>query len=321
MTGTRRCFLTAIATAWAASRLAEAKTRRRWNPKLGVLGRFTDLNIDFIKQEGFRSVALWAEPKTSLDAAAITDERVEHVKQSVRGAGLSLSAVSTIQNHVAPDLTVRNTANTYFTKVIELAGKLGAPYVGTSSGTLPGKALSIQVDEIVRVYTEKYFPLCEKQGVRILWEPWAGGPNIATGPIGYEALFKAFGACPYVGLQYDPSHLVWQMMDPIQCARDFADKIFDVHLKDTEILWPVVRRGGIQPVNHNAWWRFRLPGLGSIDWVAFFTVLMEAGYEGAMNIEHEDELYGWPCKGDEFSEAYKTGFRMAHRYLRQFVPE
>ena len=112
-------------------------------------------------------------------------------------------------------------------------------YIGTQSGTMPGRPLQEQVDEIVRVYTEKYFPVCQKHNVRILWEPWAGGPNIATGPVAYEALFKAFGDSPYVGLQFDPSHLQWQMMDPVQCARDFADKIYDVHLKDVEILWPV----------------------------------------------------------------------------------
>ena len=72
----------------------------------------------------------------------------------------------------------------------------------------------------MRVYSEKYFPACQKHRVRILWEPYAGGPNVATGPVGYERLFKAFGNSPYVGLQYDPSHLVWQMMDPIQAARD-----------------------------------------------------------------------------------------------------
>src|SRR6185436_11002782 len=108
--------------------------------------------------------------------------------------------------------------------------------------------------------------------------------------------------------------------DPIQCARDFAGKIFDVHLKDTEIQWPVLRKTGIHPTNNARWWRFRLPGFGSIDWAAFFTVLMDAGYEGAMNIEHEDDLYGWPYRGDDFSEEYKAGFRLAHRYLRQFVP-
>jgi sugar phosphate isomerase/epimerase len=176
------------------------------------------------------------------------------------------------------------------------------------------------VEEIVRVYNEKYFALCQKHNVRILWEPYAGGPNIATGPVGYEALFKAFGNSSYIGLQYDPSHLVWQMMDPIQCARDFVDKIYDVHLKDTEILWPVLRKTGIHPLDKSKWWRFRLPGSGSINWAAFFTVLMEAGYQGAMNIEHEDSLYAPSYQGNNFGEGYKTGFRVAHTYLRQLVP-
>ena len=57
-----------------------------------------------------------------------------------------------------------------------------------------------------------------------------------------------------------------------------------------------------------------------IDWPAFFTVLMNAGYSGAMNIEHEDATYGDPNRGNEFSEEYKRGFRMANRYLRQYVP-
>jgi sugar phosphate isomerase/epimerase len=156
--------------------------------------------------------------------------------------------------------------------------------------------------------------------VKILWEPWAGGPNIATGPVGFEALFKAFGDSPWVGLQYDPSHLVWQMMDPIQCARDFANRIYAVHLKDAEIRRAVLRRVGINPPDNTPWWRFRLPGMGAVDWPAFFTVLMEAGFAGPMNIEHEDGFYGWPYAGDEFSTDYKAGFRVAHAYLRQFMP-
>ena len=149
-------------------------------------------------------------------------------------------------------------------KAIELAGKLGVPYIGTASGKDATKKLAQQVDEIVRVYNEKYFAACEKYKVRILWEPWPGGANIATSPVGYEALFKGFGNSPYVGLQYDPSHLVRQFMDPIQAARDFVDKIYDVHLKDTEIRWDVVRRWGTFPANRVNWWNYRLPGLGSL---------------------------------------------------------
>lgn len=78
------------------------------------------------------------------------------------------------------------------------------------------------------------------------------GPNVATGPVGYEMLFTPFGNSPHVGLQYDMSHLVRQFMDELQTARDFADKFYDVHLKDTEILRPVLRRAGIDPVTERS---------------------------------------------------------------------
>ena len=199
-----------------------------------------------------------------------------------------MSSLACDGNHIDPDPAAREKTNKYAASCIELCGKLGIPAIGGQSGTMRGRPLAEQVSEIVKVYTEKYFPLCEKNKVRVLWEPYAGGPNIATGPVGWEALFKAFGDSPHVGLQFDPSHLVWQFMDPVQAARDFADRIYDVHLKDTEILWHLVRKGGINPVNNQRWWRFRIPGQGSVDWKGFFAVLAEAGYTGSMNIENED---------------------------------
>src|SRR6185312_10975826 len=224
-------------------------------------------------------------------------------------------------NHIDADPERRARGNAYFVKAIELAGKLGVPYIGTASGKNTAKAFQEQVDEIVRVYNEKYFRVCEQNHVRILWEPYPGGPNIATSPVGFAALFKGFGDSPYVGLQYDPSHLVRQFMDPIQTARDFVDKIYDVHLKDTEILWPVLRAGGIDPVNKASWWRYRIPGMGSISWRDFFSVLQDAGYQGAMSVEQEDPLYGASNNpGPDFSEDFKMGFIMAKRYLSQYVP-
>jgi sugar phosphate isomerase/epimerase len=188
------------------------------------------------------------------------------------------------------------------------------------SGNMPGRPFQEQVDEIVRVYQEKYFALCQKHHVRMLWEPWPEGPNVATGPVGYEALFKAFGNSPYVGIQFDASHLVRQFMDPLTCMRDWVDKIYNIHLKDTEIFENVLKRVGINPPNKARWWRYRIPGYGSIRWPAVFTILMEAGYQGTMNIEHEDDLYGRQLPDGNFSEDYKTGFRMGLRYLRQYVP-
>ena len=106
----------------------------------------------------------------------------------------------------------------------------------------------------------------------------------------------------------------------MQAARDFADKIYDVHLKDTEILWHIVQRAGIEPVDHRRWWRFRVPGYGSVDWKGFFSVLAEVGYTGAMNIENEDQFYYPNYDKATFTEQFKRGFHVAHEFLKTLVP-
>src|SRR5204862_7921669 len=159
------------------------------------------------------------------------------IKYKVAKAGLIVSSLACDCNHIDPDPANSEKQNKYAASCIELAGKLGIPGIGGQRVTMRGRPLPEQVDEIVKVYNDKYFALCEKHKVRILWEPYAGGPNIATSPVGWEALFKAFPASAPIGLQFDPSHLVWQFMDPVQAARECADKIYDVHLKDTEIPW------------------------------------------------------------------------------------
>ncbi len=319
ITMTRRSLVGSLAL--AATLKAQRKEHTEWKPKLGVLGPYTPANVEFARAEGFTNMILGSSPRSTLDAASITDSQIESVKDTLKKANMNVSAFQVTQNHIAPDPAKRAHENEYFVKAIELAGKLGVPYIGTASGKDPSKPFQEQVDEIVRVYNEKYFPACQRNRVRILWEPWPEGPNLATSPVGFETLFKGFGNSPYVGLQYDPSHLVRQFMDPIQTARDFADHIYDVHLKDTEILWPVLRAGGINPVNHASWWRYRIPGMGSINWREFFSVLQDVGYTGAMSVEQEDPLYGGDSnKGPDFSPDFKVGFVMAKRYLTQYVP-
>jgi sugar phosphate isomerase/epimerase len=309
---TRRTVLTAMSAAAAA-----AQTQRNrplnWKPRLGVLGQYSEANLDFVKAEGFTSMQLRLDPNQS-------DSALAAIKEKIQRSGLYISSLAVDGNHIDPDPAKREQQNTYTAKCLELCGKLGIPNIGGQSGTIKGAPLAQQVDEIVKVYTEKYFPLCQRYNVRILWEPYAGGPNIATGPVGWEALFKAFHDSPHVGLQFDPSHLVWQFMDPVAAAREFATRIYDVHLKDTEILWHVVHRAGIQPVDNSRWWRFRLPGNGSVDWKGFFAVLAEVGYSGALNIEHEDQFYYPAYEGSNFTENYKRGFRVAHDFLKTLVP-
>jgi sugar phosphate isomerase/epimerase len=308
---TRRSVLTAISAAAAQAQRARVPN---WKPRLGILANYSDANLEFAKAEGFTSMQL------RLNASQLDDAAIAAIKEKIQRAGIYVSSLAMDGNHIDADPAKREKQIQATVKTIELAGKLGVPNIGGQSGKIVGQSLDKQVDEIVRVYTEKYFPACERYKVRILWEPWAGGPNIATGPVAWEALFKAFHDSPHLGLQFDPSHLVWQFMDPVQAARDFAAKIYDVHLKDTEILWHVVRRAGIQPVNNVKWWRFRLPGNGSVDWKGFFSVLADAGYTGAMNIENEDEFYYPAYDQGNFTEQFKRGFHVAHEYLKTLVP-
>lgn len=327
---TRRTLVSSLAAAAALRGQAAQTTKpqhpkrephKEWKPLLGTLGPYTPANVEFAKSHGFTNMILSGGRHSTLDASTITDSQVEEVKATLQKAEMHVSAFQIDGSHIDPDPQRRAQTNEYFVKAIDLAGKLGVPYIGTCSGKDASKSLAEQVDEIVKVYNEKYFPACERNKVRILWEPYPGNPNIATSPVGFEALFKGFGDSPYVGLQYDPSHLVRQFMDPIQTARDFADKIYDVHLKDTEIMWPILRAGGIDPVNHASWWRYRIPGMGLIVWRDFFTVLQNVAYTGAMSIEQEDPLYGGEeHHGPDFTEDFKMGFIMAKKYLTQYVP-
>lgn len=319
MSHSRRSFL---ALGGAVAAVAQAQTRPQrhemWKPKVGCLVNYSEGNVAWVKQEGFTSIGLWAQMKGNL--ASPSDSLIEKMRGDLQKSGLYCSVLGVTANHIAADPAERKSVNDHVANVIETAGKLGVPNVGTMSGKIAGKNLDANVDEIKRVYTEHYFPLCEKYKVRLVWEPWPQGPNVATGPLGYEALFKAFGDSPYVGIQFDPSHYVRQFMDPYQAARDWIDKIHDVHLKDTEIKYHVLERVGIDPARPVQWWRYRIPGQGQIDWPKFFTILMDNGYSGGMNIEHEDDEYHPGYNGTEMNEGYKTGFRMGLRYLRQYVP-
>jgi sugar phosphate isomerase/epimerase len=298
----------------AAAVNAQRQPPPNWKPRLGVLGNYSDANLEFVRNEGFTSMEL------RLDPEKLDDAQIANIKDKVEKAGIYVSSLACDGNHIDPDLAKREIQNVRTVKMIELAGKLGVPGIGGQSGTIPGQPLQQQVDEIERVYTERYFAALEKNKVRILWEGYVGGPNIATGPIGWEALFKKFNNSPNVGLQFDPSHLVWQMIDEVAAAREFADKIYDVHLKDTEILTPQLKRGGIQPVNRQSWWRFRVPGYGQVNWKGFFTVLAEVGYKGAMNIENEDNFFSPSYANGDFTDQFKRGFKLAHEYLKTVVP-
>ena len=142
--------------------------------------------------------------------------------------------------------------------------------------------------------------------------------NFATVPAAWE---KVFALVPnhHFGLEFDPSHLVRQYIDPIQTAWDFRDRILAVHAKDTEIIQPVLAKVGI---HGNGWWRYRIPGQGLINWPQFITVLLQAGFRGGVAVEHEDGFWDAPHgdSGADMAQERKDGFILAARFLRQFLP-
>ena len=178
MTVSRRALIAGSSIA------AFAQTQRQripsWKPKLGVLGSYSDANLEFVKAEGFTSMELRLDPKK------LDDNAIAAIKDKLAKAGIWVSSLDVGGNHIDPDPAKREHQNQHTIECIELCGKLGIPAIGGQSGTIKGQPLAKQVDEIVRVYNERYFKVCEQNKVRILWEPYAGGPNIATGPVGWE---------------------------------------------------------------------------------------------------------------------------------------
>ena len=315
----RRAFL-AAGTALADRHQSAAQQRPHVDSRVGILVNYLPATSPSPGRKDSPASVSGRSPAAISPPPRITDTAIAQIRADIQKSGLFCSVLGVTANHIDPDPAKRKTVNDHTASVIETAGRLGVPNIGTMSGKDPSKPLAAQVDDIRRVYEERYFPLCEKYKVRLVWEPWPEGPNVATGPLGYEALFKAFGNSPWVGIQFDPSHYVRQFMDPYQIARDWVDRIYDVHLKDTEINYPLLRRVGIIPPVPASWWRYRIPGQGEIEWTKFFTVLMDKGYSGAMNIEHENATYRPAYNGDDMNAGYQTGFRLGLRYLRQYVP-
>jgi sugar phosphate isomerase/epimerase len=153
------------------------------------------------------------------------------------------------------------------------------------------------------LFREAYAPLAkhaETRGVKIVFENWPNrGGNLMITP---ELWDRAFSEVPSaaLGLCFDPSHLVWQGIDYIRALRDFGERVYHAHAKDTEFIPEGQYRYGIYgpqteepPWSPSGFWRYRLPGMGVIDWPKFIDTLYDIGYDGVVSVEHEDAVWGW----------------------------
>jgi sugar phosphate isomerase/epimerase len=232
---------------------------------------------------------------------------------------IEIASLAPMVNLLTADLALRELRIAEFRTVLDAAAALGVSTVVTFTGSaygmhfwgLPGVGdghSTNRVADNLRIFRDVYEPLADyagERGVRIAFETAGrGGPegNLAHSPELWDAMFAAVPS-PVLGLSFDPSHLVWLQIPNIpDVIRAYGSKIFHFDGKDTEILPARLARQGIFG---SGWWRYRLPGLGALDWSAIFSALADVGYDGVIAIENEDPL----CPGAE-------GVRWAAAYLR-----
>ena len=296
--------------------------------KIGFLtGALSTLPLEQVaawaSEAGFEALECGAWPMkkgqkgSNLDVAGMTKAKAAEFAGMMADLGLEISSLGYYDNMLDADPKVRGEKAKHLKKVIDAAEKLGVALVGCFIGRHPAKKLDENLPEVKKVFT----PLCTyaaDRGVRLMIEncPMVGWQfeglvgNIAYNPEMWCGIFDVLSDFD-IGLNYDPSHLHWLGIDHTGIIPEFADRIYHTHAKDTQIVEERCERDGILS---RGWWRYRIPGMGEIDWGRFISVLGEHGYEGVLSIEHEDPVW----HGDVAKS--KQGLLLGRRHLAQFLP-
>ncbi len=250
----------------------------------------------------------------SIDVPALNDQAVS----TCRDLGMKIFASGAV---IPPDLSkdgkkqAELTAKLY--EVITWAHKHGIEVVTH----LVGKDMTLSGDENVAIFKELYTPIAaqaESKNVKFAFENWPrNGTMLATTPEMWDAMFAAVPS-PALGLCYDPSHFYWQGIDYIQPIRDFGDRIYHAHAKDTEMLSAGQNAFGIygkqlSRTTQAQWWRYRLPGYGAVDWFRYLDELFQTGYNQALSVEHEDSLWA------QSEEKALRGLQVSKQFLDPFL--
>ena len=142
-------------------------------------------------------------------------------------------------------------------------------------------------------------------------DEWPGGKNLATTPPIWREMFRRIPSVN-LGINYDPSHFVWQQIDYIRPIYEFKDRIYHVHYKDIKLMEDKLRDVGIMatPLQYMS---PKLPGLGDVDWGKYVSALTDIGYQGCTCIEVEDKAF------EGSIERIRESLELSRRYMRQFV--
>jgi sugar phosphate isomerase/epimerase len=303
--------------------------------KLGLLtAAFPELSLDEVADwaagNGFEAleIACWpaagAERRryagvSHIDVDALDGSAVKRVHEAVQGRGLAISSLAYYPNPLDPDPERRSSAQAHLRKVIDAAARLEVNLVGT----FIGRDQSLAMEPAFAQVLEQWPPLVRfaaDRGVRIAIEncpmifsadEWPGGRNLAYSPALWRRLFEAMPG-DTLGLNLDPSHLVWQFIDIQRVVREFGPRIYHVHAKDLEIDRDGLYANGVMSLGMG-WQVPRMPGLGEVPWNRFVAALIAAGYNGVVSVEHEDRSF----EGN--LELVQRGFILARNTLRPLL--
>lgn len=302
--------------------------------KLGILTSILDgwtfqEVLEIAADMGFSciEVACWPQGKAErryagvshINVDELSDEKAAYLQAYCREKNVEISSLAYYPNTLDPDLDKRAAAAEHLKKLIAASKKLGVNMVTTFIGRDQTKT----VEENLELFEQVWKPLialAEENQVKIGIEncpmlfdagQWPGGQNLATTPKIWREMFSRIPS-EYFGLNYDPSHFVWQRIDYLKPLYEFKDKIFHVHYKDIKLYPDRLDDVGIMgyPLEYMA---PKLPGLGDVDWGAYVSALRDIGYDGYTCVEVEDRAF------EGSLEDVKKSLLLSKRYMEQFV--
>lgn len=255
-----------------------------------------------------------------LPVEALTADQAQQIVGELGELGITISALGYYPNNLDPDDDRRQAANEHTRAVVRAASLLGVGVVNTFVGANPQLDVDANWEHVAPMLT----PIVDQArelGVKVAIEncpmlfssdEWPTGKNIAYSPRIWRRLFETFDET--LGLNLDPSHLVWLMIDAERVVREFSSRIHYVHIKDLAIDREGLYERGVLS-SGIGWLVPRLPGRGDVDWPRFLAALREVGYDGPLTVEHEDADY------EGTDELLTEGFLAARDHIRPLLCE
>ena len=304
--------------------------------KLGFVSAILDQSnyeemMDIASDLGFEcvEVACWPQGKAErryagvshIDAERVLEDEAyaKHILDYAAEKNVEISSLAYYPNTLDPDLEKRQAAVDHLMALIKASAKLGINMVPSFIGRDQSKTVEENL-EIVKEVWPPIIKLAEEQGVKVAIEncpmlfgadQWPGGQNLMTTPANWKKVFEILPSDNF-GINYDPSHFVWQMIDYIKPIYEFKDKIFHVHYKDIKVYPDKLQEVGIMgyPLDFMS---PKLPGYGDVDWGKYVSALTDIGYDGYTCIEVEDKFF----EGSQ--KKVLDSLKLSKRYMTQFV--